>query len=605
MMPASRPMVLVGALQGLVLWWLWRASEDQVWPATAPMLLGALLWAAIAVPAAYYLSENSGMPRARRRLLLLVVGAVYAGLGAYAGWMGAPLDADDQARRLIGHSNAFGQILGAMVMGFMGLTLAAGWQRATRRFDYPQLFVIAWRNAMLAASVAVLTQLFWAVLFSGAWLMKSIGLHFISELIQKPIFAFPVTGMVVGGAFAVGHSRAELLVHLRRYWLALNAWLLPLLLLFGVMWVAMLPVTGLEPLFATRNAAFTLLWFAALAVSFLNCAWQDGEDAPHYPRWLARLLAPAWLTLLFVAGIAGWALWQRIDQYGLTEDRAWGAFVWLLAMGYAVGYSASVLPSLLPRAWRERARARWFATVAPTNIAMALVAVACLALLTSPALDPRRLGVDSQLARLQRGDVAPADFDYRYLHWDSGQWGRQALQQLAQATGTPRDVAIAGFARAELARKSRWGDDIDAHNAPTAADLRARLTVLSAPGDKGAALPESLVDFLRQPGDRYNAPDCHEPGHQCAVWLHDFNTDGVADALVLDSEGQDDGVNVHLLTPDKKRWRQVDQFCCRQTLAAWSAAIARGEVTTVAPEWPDIRMGEKRFRVEDDRADRD
>lgn len=596
-------MVLVGALQGLVLWSLWRACEDQFWPATAPVALGALLWIAIAVPAAYYLSENAGLARARRRVLLLGIAIAYGLLGAYAGWMGEPLNESEQARRLIGHANAFGHILAAGVMGFMLLPLVCGWQSAQKRFVYPQLFVLAWRNALLSASVVAITGLFWAVLYAGAMLMKSIGVDFIEELIEKPIFAFPVTGMVVGGAFAVGHARAELLVHLRRYWLALNAWLLPLLLFFGVMWVVMLPVTGLDPLLRTHNASFTLLWFAALAICFVNAAWQDGEDGQFFPRWLAAVLAPAWLTLLFVTGIAGWALWLRIGQYGLTEDRVWGAFVWLLAAGYAVGYSLSLLPSLLPARWREQLRRGWMPTVAPTNVALALVAVTCLALLTSPLLDPRRLGVNAQMARLESGAVEPDKFDYRYLHWESGQWGRSALQEMAQRQGSPRHVAIAEFARLELARKKRWGDAPNPGETLTLADVRARLTVLAAPGETaGGALPDSLVEYLRVPGTQRSAPDCLQPGHRCGVWLQDFNADGKSEALVLDSEGENDHVSAYLLTPKGAQWRQVDTLCCEMTLPEWSSAIGKGEVRTVAPAWPDIQVGSRRLHVVDEVA---
>jgi len=32
----SRPMILVGALQGALMWGLWRAAQDGTWPATQP-----------------------------------------------------------------------------------------------------------------------------------------------------------------------------------------------------------------------------------------------------------------------------------------------------------------------------------------------------------------------------------------------------------------------------------------------------------------------------------------------------------------------------------------------------------------------------------------
>jgi len=289
------------------------------------MLFGALIWASVVVPPAYYLSENTGISSRRRTLLLTSIGVVYALLGSYAGWMSEPLHADDKYRdELVG---SFNQVVAALVAGFMLLPLVCGWQSSEKRFAYPRLFELAWRNGLLSASVAGITGLFWTVLFAGAMLMKSLGLNFVMDILQEPLFIFPVTGTVVGAVFVQGHARAELLVNLRHYWLTLNTWLLPLLLFFGVMWVVALPMTGLAPLFKTNSAALMLLWFSALAVYFINCANQDGAAVPVYPRWLGSLLGWAWLTLILVTGVTGWAVALRIQQYGLSEDRVWAAFI--------------------------------------------------------------------------------------------------------------------------------------------------------------------------------------------------------------------------------------------------------------------------------------
>lgn len=598
MRPVSRPMMLVGALQGLVLWWLWRASEDFFWPATQPLAMGTLLWISVAVPAAYYLSENADLGWKRRGRLLALVALAYGMLGGYAGWMGAPLDEADRMRRLLGSANAFAQVLAAGVMGFILLPLVSGWQGAGKRFDYPVLFRVAWRNALLGASVFAVTGLFWAVLFAGAMLMKSIGIKFVEELIQKPIFVFPVTGMVVGGAFAVGHARAELLINLRRYWLALNTWLLPLLLAFGVLWVAFLPVTGLAPLLATRSAAFTLLWFAALAVLFLNCAWQDGEDDPLYSHWLRKLLAPAWLTLLFVTGIAGWALWQRIAQYGLTEDRVWAVFVWLLAAGYALGYSLSLFPSWWRPSWRARFSGRWMPTVGASNVVIALLALLCLALLTSPVLDPRRLGVNAQLARLASGEVAPEDFDYAYLRWETGRWGVLALKALAADSHDEASRAIAGFARIELAKKNRWGDETGKKAQLSREEARAHLQILAASRTAAAPLPDSLVDYLRGQTSNVYPSRCLQPSRSCSVWLNDLNGDGNPDALVIVADRKGKWGETFLLTSAGNGWRQLATLCCSLTPEQWISHIRRGEVRAVTPVWPDLKVGSARVRVE-------
>jgi hypothetical protein len=65
------------------------------------------------------------------------------------------------------------------------------------------------------------------------------------------------------------------------------------------------------------------------------------------------------------------------------------------------------------------------------NVFASLVIVAILALLLTPLADPARLSVNSQLARLAAGKVAPSRFDYQFLRFNSGVFGTRALGLLA------------------------------------------------------------------------------------------------------------------------------------------------------------------------------
>ncbi len=598
MPPASRPLILVGAVQGIVLWWLWQAVEYQRWPHDVPILMGALLWAALAVPAAIYLSESAGFSVRRRWRLVAGTGFAYLLLGAYAGWVGDAMEAVESGRRFSAAYGSFAQILASLVLGFMLIPLAAG--RHGGRWQYHRLFELAWRNALLGISVVLITVLFWAVLYAGALLMKSLGLGFIKELIEKPVFVFPVTGMVVGAVFAQGHARAEALVTLRHYVLALQAWLLPLLLLFGVMWLLALPFTGLEPLFGTRSAAFTLLWFTALAVHLLNCAWQDGRQASLYPRWLAAFVRFAWLTLPVVTLVAGWALWLRIRQYGWTEERIWALFVWLIAAGHALGYALSLLPALQRRLLPRSHAGAWMASVPGSNIGMAVLMLFALALLAGPVGDPRRLAVSDQIARLEASKVEPAEFDYRYLRWGADRWGTMALQELAAAKGDARTADIAGRARQALAEKQRWGggDDKKAEVVLSHAEARQRLQQLKAEGSRDA-IPDSLVDFLRQSG-KPQYQDCLHQQNSCAVWMQDFNADGRQEALVLVSHSAGrvkDKPAAWLYAEQEKGWEIVAEFSRRFTQEEWSAAIRDGQITLAPPEWKDILLSGNRLHA--------
>lgn len=594
---ASRPLILLGTVQGAVLWWLWHAFKHQLWPSTAPLWQGAILWLALAIPAAFYLSENAGLTRQRRGGLLVAVAVTYALFGLYAGWMGMPLETLERS----GPPAAFGQALAALIMGFMLIPLVAAWDASQRKWHYPQLFELAWRNGLLTASVIALTGLFWAVLWAGAMLMSSLGLSFIKELIEEPVFGFPVTGMVVGAVFAQGHARADMLINLRRYWLALNTWLLPLLLVFGVMWVLALPFTGLEPLFRTKQAAFILLWFTALAVLFINAAWQDGSssndhrngnssaDVMPYPQWLAQFVRFAWITLVPLTLVAGWALYLRIHQYGWTEDRVWAAFVWLHAALYAIGYSLSIFARWLPRLQGRG----WMASVGPTNVFVAVVGVISLALLVSPVSDPRRLAVNDQVARLHAGDVTPQEFDYRYLRFQSGRWGLLALQQLSAGKGDARSADIAGRARQVLAQKSRYGEDAKspARQALTREEARTRVSVLP----EGMLLDDALLDVLRDPAAVQRTRLCLQPDSNCTAWLHDFNNDGRNEALLLVTQGQrqSNWTQALLFAEKQNGWEFAAEYNGNTSLQEWRQAIGQQQVKTVRQAWPDLQVNNK------------
>lgn len=595
MPPASRPLMLVGALQGVALWFLWHAADTPHWPQGMPMVMGALLWATLAVPAAIYLSENAGLAPARRRWLVAAIGVLYLLLGAYAGWLGDPVEAMERQPRLIGPYGSFAHVLAALVLGFILVPLVAG--RVGGRWDYPQLFRLAWRNALLGSSVVAITLLFWGVLYAGAMLMKSVGISFILELIRKPLFAFPVTGMVVGAVFAQGHARADLLANLRHYWLALNAWLLPLLLFFGVMWLVALPFTGVDILFGTHSAALILLWFAALAVHFINCAWQDGAHELTYPRWLAAGICYAWITLPVVAVVAGWALGLRIQQYGLTEERIWAVFIWLLAMGYALGYGISLLPPLQRRLMPNSPAGVWMGSLGSTNILMAVITLVCLGLLASPAADPRRLAVADQVARLTSGRIAPADFDYAYLRWRADRWGTLALQELAAARGDARVADIAGRARQSLAQTNRWGgpDPEPAAAVLTREEARQRLRPL--PDEGTAAIPDGLVDALRTRKGGSESR-CLQPQNTCAVWMQDFNGDGRAEALVLsDLAGNPRMPPAAVIYAERgDQWIAAATLQADAALAEWEDAIRAGTVQLREPLWKDVEVKGKRAR---------
>lgn len=584
----NRLLLLVGACQGWLLWALWKARELKVWPAGDPASERSLLYLGLALPLAFYLTENiETLSRQRRTLLLIGVGVLFALLGGYSGWAENVQfsDAGDFLRLPPARPS---DLLAAAILGFVIVPLWSHFDRTAKGgWSYPRLFETAWRNAVMVAAAAVLTGVFWVALFAGAMLMKSIGVGFVSELIQKAIFSIPTTGIVFGAAIALGLARAEMVVNLRRFWLSISAWLLPLLLIFSVAWVVALPFTGLELLFKTHNAGLILLWFVALSINFANAAYQDGNGEQPYGRLLGKGLEYAWPTLLVLAAVAWWAMKLRIDQYGWTEDRVWGVFILILASLYSAGY-----------AWSLVARRAWLASIGKTNIATALIMVAGLVLLLSPLADARRLSVHSQMGRLISGQVDADKMDYAYLRWQAGHYGQDALKTLAAGIGladrADKEI-IAGKAKQMLAQTQRYGGSSGAE-ALSVDQVRQRIRVLP----QGEVAEDALIGLL-QTGSNWQEKRCLQTNAHCLVWMLDLNEDGLKEAVVIVEKPEPQTNNAffyHQVSPQAYKYGGTLNLGIgsdKKQREKMLADIENGNAKIVRPQFNDLEIDGRRI----------
>lgn len=561
--PRSLRYLLLGLVQGGLIWalqqneWLPESGLPNAWRGALQALVGL-------GPLLVYQSAESGWT-ARRRTLIVVALGLWLLLEAY--WQGTT--GGDVAARL--RYDARG-LLGLLLWPPVALALALGWDAPRRRFDYGRLFEFAWRNALLLVLAALLTGLFWATLWAGAWLLDSIGIQAVRELIAKGGFAWPASAAAFGLAFAQGLARASALAALRRLWLGLNAWFYPLALAFGVAWVAALPFTGLDALFGTRHAAFMLLWFAVLGVKFCNAAWQDGREVLAYPGWLRTALLWAQLCLLPVVAVAGLALQARIDQHGLSADRVWALYVALVVTLYAVGYALSVLPLFRARGW--------MASVGATNTVVAVLGLAGAFLLLSPVLDARRLAVHHQLARLDAGIVQPEQFDFAALVRDHGLVGHEAVERLGQREGSARDLLIAALATATLAKPTYA---LGQTSAPLPADAMTKLRVWP----RNVALDADFMARLKAPMADWRDVQCLRHAPRCLLWRVDLDGDGQAEILMLDEAA---APALAVYRRQDGQWRHAGSYLMPappdfDTLAN---RIESGEVKLQAARLPDL-----------------
>lgn len=589
----NRWLLLVGALQGWALWGLWKARELKVWPALDPASERALLYVALALPLAFYFTQNiAELTRSRRVRILLGIGLVFALLGGYSGWAeNIAVNLSDSIWRIPPARPS--DLFAGGILGFVALPLLMHFGRGTRNWSYHALFETAWRNALMTASSGAMVGVFWIVLFAGAMLMKSIGIDFVFDLIEKPIFSIPATGIAFGAAFALGLTRAEMIVTLRRFWLSVSMWLLPLLLGFAVVWVVALPFTGLDLLFKTHSAGFILLWFLTLSINFANAAYQDGSVEAPYGRWLSRALEFAWLALLVIAVVAGWALKLRVDQYGWTEERVWAAFVLAMTSFHTIGYGVSL-----------RCRSGWLADIGRTNIVGALILSLGLLLLLSPVADARKIAVRSQMSRLLNG-VTPTDkIDYAYLRWEAGRYGAEALNTLAAGIAHKDRETIAAKATQTLAKKQRYGDETGA-GALTTEQIRQRLHVLPP----AETLSDALIKTIQSASEgRYHASNwqeqrCLATDAECLVWMIDLNGDGLKEAVVIiEKPDWQTGTAIFYEQTALDHFRYGGTLNLAQNgdpkqREKYLADIEAGKVEVVRPRFNDLVIGGRRVGV--------
>lgn len=429
---------------------------------------------------------------------------------------------------------------------------------------YRVYFDIAWKHAFQLALSLVFIGVFWALLWLGAALFKLIGITAFQDLLKQEWFHLPVLGLAFAGAVHLTDARVGLTRGARTLGLTLMSWLTPIMALIVAGFLIALPFTGLKPLWDTKSAAAVLLSASAVLIVLINAAYQDGdrERGPHLLlRWAVRIVAVA-LTPLTL--IAGYAIWLRIGQHGLTPERVMAASLTLLSACYAAGYGAA---AVRPGAWMK--------PLERTNIVNAYVALGLFLALFTPVADPRRLSVNDQVARLTGGKASPDRFDFDFLRFDSGRYGIEALKHLKRASGSPRAVAIAAAADKAIHRTERL---------PVAlSNPRRTQPVKVYPA--GATLP---AGFDGRPDANQNC----QGQAVCETYLVDLDGDGTAEVLV--NGGFDIAVYrvsaAGVWTHDGK----ISISGCQSVIDA----LRSGRFTTATPVWRDIQIGGARLAVE-------
>lgn len=561
----GRARLAIGLCQGVLLYLLDAARKDGVWPATHALLFTSLVVLACLVPV-LVLDGLGRMPRRRLLAWAAMAGTVVALLGAYDAWRALGVVAERSPM-------PSSPLALCLVAGcFIGHALVlAGAQDRRPIASYATYFETAWKLHLQLAASLLFVGATWLALHLGAALFALVKLDFLMRAMTEPWFAIPVSTVAFAGALHLTDVKPQIVRGIRHLLHLLLSMLLPVVTVLVGGFLTTLPFTGLEPLWATRSAASLLLSAAAAFIVLINAAWQDGRAPAARP--IAACARIAGLLLVPLTLLAGQALALRVGDHGWSADRIVASACLLVAACYAGGYAAAAL------------RRGWLPTLAGVNVAAAFVVLVVLVLLSSPVLDPARISVNSQLARLDSGRITLRQLDVAYLYHHGARYGREAIATLEGRT----QGADAAWLREELARL-RAPDSFDAGQraAQVAANLRA--------WPLGARLPDGFADYdWSKVKDQFSLPPClRQQNSPCDAFLLDLDGDARPEVILLAENGQGNAV---LRQDGAGAWAIAGSLSLLAHCQPVVEAMRAGRLRAVAPALSDLEVAGQRVTV--------
>jgi hypothetical protein len=582
--------LLLGLLQGVLLYVLYHAVKDNAWPATSPQLFAPTLLVAAFVP----LLLISGIGHLdRRQLAQWGAGAIVllAALAWYDGWRNAdlplPAPADQSGPLAVavhGVSRtifpSFSLLFFSAVGLFIGHTLILAATRDRRRIAaYSTYFDSAWKLAVQLAFSVLFTGVTWLVLTLGVALFELVKLTFLRDLIREEWFSIPVTAFAFACAMHLTDVRPAIVRGIRGLLLVLMSWLLPVIVLLVGGFVLSLPFTGLQSLWATRHAAAVLLTAAAVLVVLINAAWQQDGDPGAVARVVRGAARVGALLLAPIVALAAYALMLRVGDYGWTAERVEACACLVVAACYALGYLAAAL------------RPGWLPLLARVNIGAAFLVLAVLLALFSPLADPARISVASQAGRFESGRIDARRFDFAFLRFDGARFGRAALDRIDARAAGPDAALMRQRIAAVRALKSRYVEP-EAPPPLGPADLAINLH----PHPSGSALPATLLHTnFAATSDRARLPECLvDAGKICDAVQLDVTGDGKPDVILLP---QDNGYARVVSETASGQWKLIGTISVGRCETV-RAALLGGTARSVEPAVRDVEAGGQRLHVE-------
>ena len=453
------------------------------------------------------------------------------------------------------------------------------WSVTKPHYTYNELFKNAWNNPIHIILALLLTGATFALLGLASLLFMSLGLGFFSTILFNSVVTPIIMGTMMGIAIGISYQYQELIFKFKHLLFSLFKILAYLSAAITIIFALSLPFT-LEKLFSGNNAAVILLWLTLVSITLLNSQVdasynrQQAINASFFNHYL--LISQIFLSPIFII-LSLYAIYLRIDQYGLTPPRLFSLAAALFAFILTAGYAVLTL----------KYQFNWRKAIIKANPPVALFGLAFGILLLSPLLSPTRLSTNNQVERLLTGQVSPEQFDYSLLKYHLGKAGEQALTKLADNKSHPLYAHIkVGIDKTEEKPIS-----------PPEPEL------IIVPNADLPPEPElsTLVATMKN--------NCHPQSH-CILTTADITKTGKKDILLFNIDKTSHPSYPIILKAYRKQGKDWQEFARLMPTAAMDLpeaiknnspdfyvnAIKAGQINIIAPPVYDVTIGELELR---------
>ncbi|WP_312759782.1 DUF4153 domain-containing protein [Pantoea brenneri] len=428
-----------------------------------------------------------------------------------------------------------------------------------------------WRNTFTLAVTSVITGLFWLVLMLWSNLFSIIGITLFEQIFFDNRFFPPIaTGAVIAAGIVLCRRLPGAAGLYRQLMTRAVNVLLPLHAVALLLFLACLPFTGLAIIPKAFSATTLLLTMTLLMLAFSAIAGESASDLSRGQRTIARVVLVAQALTPLLAGLAVWALWLRVAEYGWTVERIYAAMIALLA----------VTGSLLLLWSQRRGWSQGAGSITAFIPQMLTLTASCWFLLHTPIADPWRIVVKNQLARFEQGK-ATVDIMDLYLFSDAGRRGKQALQKVS---GHPQWLREPVRQKALLMQLLAERDASNAN--PTISDLQRSIPLRAG----SEAPPQSWWQSLA----RNVAPSisvCLVDSDSCLVWMQDLNNDGSPEVLLY-SRNQPEIV---IYARQGIDWQQIGNVTLPENM---DKTLREAMPKTAIKPWRDLDINGQRYPVQ-------